>query len=394
MIDQPTAKPRNDSSKWQLLRQAIRASWINRHGRAADVGTVIGCSGGADSVALARLLVELWNDEAAEAVSASGGSRTPKLLSPLVIAHCNHGLRGDESNADESFVRNLSETLGVTCVVHREVNTSRLTNAPPARDESTLRNIRRKFFHEVAQQHGCRYIAVAHTADDQAETLLHHFLRGTGPRGMGGMTSTSPFEDEMVLRRPLLSVRRKDLREGLREIAQSWREDASNQQTLYTRNWIRQDVLPMLEERYPTAVDAMVRTGQLQSETNSMVDRFAQRWLDECTRFTPSKSTPDRWTIFAEAMAARSSNAETNAGKFNWHQERPIIVAACQLAWDQLGWSRGVMTMDHWQRLASTILELASREYDPSEPTSFNGGPLPGPISLRNFEGNLVLQAE
>lgn len=387
----------NELPNWHRLRRAIRSTWPDRHGRSSDVATLVGCSGGADSVALIRLLAELWAEE-------SNGLNPPnetatKPVAPLVVAHCNHGLRGEESNADEGFVRQLCDQLQLPLVTHRVPPPNNSAPTGPVSDERTLRQIRRDFFERAAKQHGCRYVAVAHSADDQAETMLHHFIRGTGPLGLAGIAEASELDTDIVVRRPLLQVRRDTLRDGLREIGQPWREDASNRHTIYTRNWIRHDVLPLIESRYPNAVEAIHRAGTLQHEMNAMVRRLAERWLEAFTDFSA-----DRWTIHTERLSKSATPEkrmdDTNTA-CNWMIERPVIVAASQLAWDRLGWSRGSMTMQHWQRLTGLINDQScwhTSDIDVSTGQAVDGidhgGHFPGGICLSVEAKQLVLRSE
>lgn len=387
----------NESPNWHRLRRAIRSTWPNRHGRSSDVATLVGCSGGADSVALIRLLAELWAEESNGLNPANETVTNP--VAPLVVAHCNHGLRGEESNADEAFVRQLCDQLQLPLVIHHVTPPNNSAPTGPVSDERTLRQIRRDFFERAAKQHGCRYAAVAHSADDQAETMLHHFIRGTGPLGLAGIAEVSELDTDIVVRRPLLQVRRDTLRDGLREIGQPWREDASNRHTIYTRNWIRHDVLPLIESRYPNAVEAIHRAGMLQHEMNEMVRRLAERWLEAFTDFSC-----DRWTIHTERLS-KSANPEKRMDDTNtacsWMIERPVIVAASQLAWDRLGWSRGSMTMQHWQRLTGLINDQSCwHTSDIAVSTGQavdgidHGGHFPGGICLSVEAKQLVLRSE
>jgi tRNA(Ile)-lysidine synthase len=125
---------------------------------------VVAVSGGADSVALLR------------ALRACGV--------PPTVAHVNHKLRGGDSDADEAFVRELCDSLGVPCVV-KAADVAAL--ATGANLEATARRVRYDFFAEVATEAGAAWVATAHTADDQAETVLHRLMRGTGLQGLRGI---------------------------------------------------------------------------------------------------------------------------------------------------------------------------------------------------------------
>jgi len=193
-------------------------------------GLLVAVSGGVDSVVLAHAL---------HAVRERCG-----LV--LSIGHVNHALRGAASEADEAAVRALAARLGVSVAVRR---------APPAplregrssRDRPTLqeaaRTLRYQALREMAEAAGARWIATAHTADDQAETVLLRLLRGAGPDGLGGIPERSP--DGRILR-PLLGVSREEVLAHARGRGIAWREDASNARDAYARNRLRRHWLPGL----------------------------------------------------------------------------------------------------------------------------------------------------
>lgn len=223
---------------------------IGRHGmfRPGDrVGVAV--SGGADSVALLRLLVDLRSE----------------LGIFLAVLHFNHQLRGAESDADEAFVAALAAQLGLEFVGGRE------DVAAAAREhrwnlEDAARRLRYAFFRSALGEAGgtarLARVAVAHSADDQAETVLARLVRGTGPAGLAAIY---PVKDFVV--RPLLEIRRSELREYLNQIGQSWREDASNRDVQRLRARLRHDVLPLLERSLqPALVPHLVRLAELARE--------------------------------------------------------------------------------------------------------------------------------
>lgn len=305
---------------------------------AVTVGVVVGCSGGADSVALTRLIAEHWH------CSERAGRPSP----PIRIAHFNHGLRGDASDGDEQFVRELAESLGV------EVEVGRPNAERPGDAEATLRQDRRQFFHDVAARSGCRYVALAHTVDDQAETILHHLLRGTGTTGMAGMRPASPLGQDFVLLRPLLHTRRADLRRALADRSQNWREDASNQSVRYTRNWIRHDVLPLIQTRFPQAVQALARAAETQNQLGEMLTKLANEWLEAFVE-RPAAPSPSCLTILRPQTGGAKDLPRAWPHGEGLAQEHAIIIAACQNAFDAMGWPRRDMNHHHWDRLAAAI---------------------------------------
>ncbi|MDE6670255.1 MAG: tRNA lysidine(34) synthetase TilS [Muribaculaceae bacterium] len=190
-------------------------------------------SGGADSVALLRSLHAIGSD--------------------IVAAHCNFHLRDAESNRDEEFTRRLCESLGVPLeVTHFNVASSRLTGES---DEMTCRRLRYDWFDTLMLHHGCARIVTGHNADDNAETLLLNLLRGSGLKGLRGM-----LPDTGRILRPLLTCSRADIIAYLNDLAQDYVTDSTNLTVDYRRNFIRHEVLPLFESRWPGTRSALQRT--------------------------------------------------------------------------------------------------------------------------------------
>lgn len=192
----------------------------------------VGVSGGADSAALLLLLLELRDE----------------LGIVLSVAHLNHKLRGATSDADEKFVAKLAAKHGLT-LYHESLDVAAKARREKANLEDAARRARYEFFGRLAAEGKVERVAVAHTADDQAETVLAHILRGTGLAGLRGI---HPQTENVV--RPLLGARRAELRKFLRARKQNWREDATNQNTSRMRARIRKKLLPLLEREFPSRV--------------------------------------------------------------------------------------------------------------------------------------------
>src|SRR5712692_7499162 len=199
---------------------------------------VVAVSGGPDSVALARALKELQ----------------PALnLEPLILAHLNHRLRGEESDEDESFVAKLVDALSDLGAAQVRLVTHRVDvggQARRAKDnlEKVARDVRYRWLAEVAREAGARWIATGHTADDQAETILHRLLRGAGLKGLRGIAENRPLAGDLRVIRPLLTVTRSEVLNYLQAQEQSFRQDSSNADLRFTRNRIRHELLPFLEK--------------------------------------------------------------------------------------------------------------------------------------------------
>ncbi|HXW18182.1 MAG TPA: tRNA lysidine(34) synthetase TilS [Candidatus Acidoferrales bacterium] len=208
-------------------------STIRRHGMLSPGDRVgVAVSGGADSVGLLRLLEDVRKD----------------LGLGLCVLHLNHELRGPASDADADFVARLARASGLECIAARQ-DVAALARAQHWNLEDAGRRARYRFFANAISQDHCNKVAVAHTADDQAETVLARILRGSGPRGIVGI---HPVRGAIV--RPLLETRRAEIREYLRAKGQEWREDATNLDASRLRARLRHDLLPRLEREFNPAI--------------------------------------------------------------------------------------------------------------------------------------------
>jgi len=215
----------------------------------------IAVSGGADSVALLHLLLELQR----------------QLGVLLSVAHFNHQLRGKASDDDEKFVSKLAERYGLEFHVGR-ANVASKAKQQKLNLEDAARRARYGFFSELVKEGKVTQVAVAHTADDQAETVLAHILRGTGLAGLGGI---HPVSQHIV--RPMLEIRRAALRVYLKEQKQPWREDATNRDTAKLRARIRKKLLPMVEKHFqPSTVEHLSALAQFAREDEARLEFTAE----------------------------------------------------------------------------------------------------------------------
>ena len=199
--------------------------------RAGDC-VAVAVSGGADSVALLRLLHEMHGS----------------LGVTLYVAHFNHQLRGQESDADQSFVASLAQELGLPFIVGRD-DVARVAKEQGWNLEDAARRLRYAFFAKIVAEGGATHVATAHTADDQAETLLARLIRGTG---LTGLASIHPVREHVI--RPVLEVRRSELRNYLVGLKQEWREDGTNTDTRRLRARVRSRLLPEMEQNFSDAI--------------------------------------------------------------------------------------------------------------------------------------------
>jgi tRNA(Ile)-lysidine synthase len=212
----------------------------------------VAVSGGADSVALLCLLLEL----------------RAELGIVLSVAHVNHKLRGEEADEDQRFVAKLTRQHGLELHVCEAPVDGSHSSGVRSGIEAAARELRYGLFRQLAREGRVTKIATAHTLDDQAETVLLRIFRGTGIRGLSGIHPRIVFEEQGhafgELVRPLLSFRRAALQEFLRERGQGWREDSSNRDIAFLRNRVRHRLLPMIGEEFgEAAIEHMGELGEI-----------------------------------------------------------------------------------------------------------------------------------
>ncbi len=229
----------------------------------------VAISGGADSTALLLLL------HAANTVPRNA------LGVGISAIHINHTLRGDESDADQAFVADLCARLAVPLQLRR-VETQVYAAAQHETLEEAARNLRYAAFRELLASGQVTHILTAHTLDDQAETVLMKLLRGAW---LEGISAIHPTLDAGKILRPLLGIRRTELRLLLESQRQSWREDSSNTDERFTRNRLRHTVLPVLREENPGLDQTLANLAELAREEEA-------RWVGELGRVLPQLILP------------------------------------------------------------------------------------------------------
>ncbi len=275
-------------------------------------------------MALLRALLELWP-------SADAGG--------LVLAHLNHQLRGAESDADEGLLREQFRTWQrpglALCCARRDV--AGLAREARGNLEDVARQVRYRWLTDIAQQHKAAWVATGHTADDQAETVLHRLLRGTGLKGLRGIAAQRPLTAGIRLLRPLLAVSRAEVLAYLEEQGQPYRHDRSNDDPGFTRNRIRNELLPYLAEHYnPTIAGVLGRLAEQADEAYRETEESARRLLEECEH--PR----------AHALLYLDRRKLTAA-------PRSLVREVFRLVWAREGWPMGGMSFNHWDRLAALV---------------------------------------
>ncbi len=240
----------------------------------------VAVSGGADSVALLRLLLELRGE----------------LGIVVSVVHFNHKLRGAESDTDQEFVAKLARDFDLDC---RAESGDAAAHAADQRlsVEAAARNLRYGFFRRLLGESPeaavkLDVVATAHTLDDQAETVLMRLARGSGFRGLAAIYPRIPVEDagervsgEIV--RPLLGIRRRELETYLKDLGQSWREDSSNADLKFTRNRVRQQILPLLErELNPALAQGLSELAEIARGEEDYWENEISGWMGTTVHWT------------------------------------------------------------------------------------------------------------
>lgn len=240
----------------RLKRQAhLRELWQD------DDVIVIAVSGGPDSILLMHML------HAIHATTAVDHSQR------LVVAHVHHGFRQAESDAEAEMVAAEAAKLGLSCEIAR-VDAPGYAAEHRMNPQAAARELRYQFLRQVAHQYGATRIALAHHGDDQAETILMHLIRGAGGTGLSGI-AWSREEAGLTYIRPLLYLSKEHILDLCNKCYLTYAVDSSNELRKYTRNRIRMDILPLMEEENPRVVEAM---GQM-----AEVTREEQDWLEQAT---------------------------------------------------------------------------------------------------------------
>ncbi|MFD1179306.1 tRNA lysidine(34) synthetase TilS [Paenibacillus puldeungensis] len=222
---------------------------------------VVAVSGGPDSTALLHIMKE---------IAADG-----ELGLKLICAHVNHRLRGGESERDAEFVRDLAQQLGIPFELG-DVDVPAYMKETGKGMELAAREKRYEFLHQVASKHGAVSIALAHHADDQAETVIMRLLRGSGPSGLAGI-KMKRSEKNVELIRPLLRIYKAELVQACQESGIAYVVDSSNESTAYARNSVRLDVLPFLGQYNRQLPESLNRLAELIAAEDDYLQQEASK---------------------------------------------------------------------------------------------------------------------
>lgn len=295
------------------------ANWCDRR-------VLVAVSGGADSVALLCALMGVRSFFAKATDTNTIGS--------IHVAHFNHGWRATDSDDDQEFVKSLCQRLSVP--LHLGIATQ------CEQKEAVAREDRYAFLLQTAERIGARYLAVAHHADDQAETILHRIIRGTAVRGLAGIPERRRLSESVTLCRPLLQLKRDNVLDYLKELSQAYRQDPSNAQCRFTRNRIRHELLPTIARDYnPAIVSSLIRLGKMAAETSQYVNQEVNRHLGACV----CQQSDDALQFVRERLLALPP-----------FLQREVLVAA----WREQKWPEQSMGFDQWERLVQAIQSEAT----------------------------------
>lgn len=317
-----------------------------------DAPAVVAVSGGADSVALLLGLV-----------------RVAPPRARLIVAHACHDLRS-EASADHEFVAALAARLQLPCE-SRPLAVRSDTEGRGEGLEARARRLRYGFFIDAAHEHGARHVVVGHTADDQAETILHRALRGTGLAGLAGMRRSRRLADGVSLLRPLLDLPRALGRAFLEGEGERWAEDATNADPAFARNFLRHEILTRAERGpYPAAAAALVRLGGHAGRSAAALASAAEHLLE----IRAQRQADGSITLPAAAFAGLD----------------PHLVAEVFVAlWRREAWPQRDMAARHYAALSALVVAAG----DPGDASL--ALELPGGVrAWLNRRGDVVVRAQ
>ena len=247
-------------------------SFIREYGLVSgNEKVLVAVSGGPDSVCLVHLLNSIKDE----------------LNIQLHIAHLDHGLRGEESEAEAHYVSGLAEKLAIPITVEKR-DAGEWGKANKISLEEAAREVRYKFLDEIAREVGASRVAVGHTRDDQVETTLMHYLRGAGIQGLRGLRPAAPLpysskEDGIWVIRPLLALNRQETVSCCHDYGLQPCVDSSNKDTKFLRNRIRLELIPLLRQYNPEIDNALVRLADLAGEDADFIDEQASAVCSQVT---------------------------------------------------------------------------------------------------------------
>ena len=323
------------------------AGFIEANGLFGPEGKILlAVSGGADSTALLYAVCAI---------------KAENLLgSDILCAHINHQLRGAESDGDEAFVIAQTEKLNLT-VITKRLDVRGFASKNKLSIETAARKLRVENLLDIAKNNNCIWVATAHQEDDNAETIIQRLIRGTGFRGLGGIWPLRIFADDIGFVRPLLCVRRDEILEYLKKRNLKWREDRTNVDCAYRRNFIRHRLLPAIQQQCSgSIVEQLWKLSQSAQRFYSLAYNEAEKVWPDMAKVGSEKVT----------LNLKSFSAQPPAVKIE-------IVRRSLL---HLGSGERDLTQQHYDRvLQSAQQNISNRKIE-----------LPGGFAIRREYGNLI----
>ena len=289
---------------------------------------LVAVSGGADSVALFRTINGLWSELA------------PNAIAPEVV-HINHGVRGENAEKDEDFVKCLAKAYGAK--FHLKAISWDADGASELKSENALRELRYDAILEVAREVGARYVFTGHHQGDQVETLLFRIFRGTGLAGLTGIPAVRVVDETVSLVRPFLEVKRETILAALAAWEQDFCHDQSNDSDEYSRNFLRNTLLPQARNYFGPHVDqSILRLAQHAGDSIELEQACVQDFFDS-HHVEFNVESGGRQTVFARK---------------DFDGVPPMLVRAILIAvWRKNDWPLGAMTSARWHQLSALILQ-------------------------------------
>lgn len=298
----------------------------------------------------------------------------------LYVAHFNHQLRAGVSDADQDWVERLGERLGLPVEVGK-ADAAASGGNPGDGSEAAARDARYEFLGCVAERVGARWVAVAHTADDQVETILHRLVRGTGLGGLAGMRRIRPLSSTVTLVRPLLDVRRAEVLQYLESIGQEFRTDVTNSDRQFTRNRLRHELLPALRTQYNAKIDdALLRLARQAAEVQQSVSARVEALAERCVELerTPRQRLPALGNGESGPGAACGLRIDCRPLA---SEPQHLVREICKAGWEMAQWPLQSMGFEEWQQLADIVHGTETVAID-----------LPGNVHARRRDGSLELR--
>lgn len=309
-------------------------------------GVMAGVSGGPDSVTLLHVLNSLKKEYSLN----------------IVIAHLDHKFRGEESEADRKFCESLAKKYNLE-IAWEAIDVPKIAKEKGISPEEAARFERYDFFKRASKKKGIEKIAVGHTRDDQAETVLMRIMRGAGMKGLGGISPVKEMPGFKIIR-PLIEVSRKDVESFVSEAGLKFRTDSSNEKSIYTRNKIRLELIPLLEKEFNSNIKEVLANmaENLQIE-NDFLARYARRKFKSVSKIKPGEILIDIKKFRKQPEAVRKRILRAGLEELKGDLRR--------------------LTYQHWKEIEELIYNRPVNSIVD----------LPGGISVAKDRANIILKA-